>query len=73
MQWGVDGKPTWSAPKRIALWGVVAFMLTVRALIWVAMSYALAKGSGAEVGLLVFSIIFGISYAIVLRAALRAN
>jgi len=27
MQWGVDGKPTWTAPKQIGLWWMVAFML----------------------------------------------
>ena len=33
MQWGWDGKPTWHAPKWVALWGTVAFMLAVRAFI----------------------------------------
>ena len=23
MQWGFDGKPTWSAPKAVGLWGTV--------------------------------------------------
>lgn len=29
MQWGTDGKPTWHAPKAVALWGMVAFMIVV--------------------------------------------
>jgi hypothetical protein len=30
MQWGIDRKPTWSAQKWDALWGMVAFMLAGR-------------------------------------------
>lgn len=34
MQWGMDGKPTWSAPRHVAL----AFMPTVGALIMLAIA-----------------------------------
>jgi hypothetical protein len=34
MQWGFDGKPTWSAPKAIGLWGTVVLVLFTRSLIW---------------------------------------
>lgn len=73
MQWGTDGKPTWSAPKGLALWGMVAFMLAVRVLIWAAMTYTPSKVNGAELGLLIFSIVSAGSYLAVLRAAVRAN
>jgi hypothetical protein len=43
MQWGFDGKPTWDAPKRIALWGMVVFMLMVRLIIWTATTFAPEK------------------------------
>jgi hypothetical protein len=36
MQWGFDGEPTWYAPKAVGLWGIVAFALAVRLLIWAA-------------------------------------
>ena len=36
MQWGLDGKPNWYAPKQLALWGMVAFVITVRLFIWLA-------------------------------------
>lgn len=39
MQWGLDGKPTWTAPKRWALWGMIALMVIVRAFIWASMTY----------------------------------
>src|SRR5437763_6239361 len=57
MQWALDGKPTWYAPKAIALWGIVGFALAVRLSIWVAMTYVPDKVNGAEIGLLMVSII----------------
>jgi hypothetical protein len=38
MQWGFDGKPTWSAPKAVGLWFTVALALFTRFLIWGAMT-----------------------------------
>jgi len=73
MQWGLDGKPIWSAPKAIALWGTAAFVLGVRVLIWAAMTYMPAKVNGAEVGILLFSIIVAAAHFWILRAAIRAN
>jgi len=29
MQWGVDGKPTWYAPRSLGLWWMLGFMLIV--------------------------------------------
>jgi hypothetical protein len=73
MQWGLDGKPTWSAPKAIGLWAIVGVALITRFLIWVAMTYFPQTVHGAEPGLLMSSIIFVVSHAIVLRAAMKAN
>jgi hypothetical protein len=66
MQWGLDGKPTWYAPKWITLWGMVAFMIAVRALIWAAMTYYPEKVHGPEMGLFGFSIIAAASHLFVL-------
>ena len=73
MQWGLDGRPMWSAPKRTALWGTVAFMLAVRLLIWAAMTYVPDKVNGPEAGLLLFSIIVAAVHLWMLRSAARAN
>jgi hypothetical protein len=72
MQWGFDGKPTWYAPKRWALWGMVGFMLAVRLLIWLLATYTPERVHGVETGILGISIIIPISHAVVLRAAARA-
>ncbi len=73
MQWGFDGRPTWYAPKAVGLWGMVAFALAVRLLIWGLSTYAPTKVHGAEVGLLLFSVIFGASYVLMLRKAMQAS
>ena len=39
MQWGLDGRPNWCAPKWLALWWSVAFMLAIRLFIWLAATY----------------------------------
>jgi hypothetical protein len=52
MQWGFDGKPTWYAPKQVALWGMVLFMLAIRFFIWLASTYApQSVEDGGKVGL----------------------
>ena len=73
MQWGFDGKPTWSAPKAIGLWVTVVLALLTRLLIWVAMAYFPQTVHGAEPGLLMASIVFVASHLFVLVAAVRAN
>ncbi|WP_424630304.1 hypothetical protein [Bradyrhizobium sp. SYSU BS000235] len=71
MQWGLDGKPTWSAPKRWALWGTVALMVIVRGFIWASMTYTPEKMHGAELGLLLFSIIVALSHLFVISKATK--
>jgi hypothetical protein len=73
MQWGFDGQPTWGASKAVGLWGMVAFAIAVRSLIWVLSIYAPSKVHGAEVGLLFFSIMAAASHILVIRKALRAS
>lgn len=73
MQWGFDGKPTWYAPKAVALWGMVAFALAVRLLIWAAMTYVPDKVHGAEIALLLISAIVAAAHLFRMRAAARTN
>jgi uncharacterized membrane protein len=73
MQWGADGQPTWRASRAIGLWGAVAFALAVRLLIYVLSIYAPSRVHGAEVGLLLFSIIIAASHFLVLRRAVQAS
>jgi hypothetical protein len=73
MQWGFDGKPSWSAPKAVGLWGMVVLALLIRLLIWTAMTWFPQLVHGEEFGLLTASIIFAASHLFVLVAAYRAN
>ncbi|WP_156042137.1 DUF1648 domain-containing protein [Bradyrhizobium sp. URHD0069] len=73
MQWGFNGQPTWYAPKALGLWGMVAFALAIRLLIWAASTYVPEKLHGADIGLLLFSVIVAVVHVITLRAAARAN
>jgi hypothetical protein len=73
MQWGLDGQPTWDAPKRIVLWGMVVFMLMVRLIIWTATTFAPEEVHGADLGLILASVIIAASHIfIVLNAIKRA-
>jgi hypothetical protein len=71
MQWGTDGKPTWYAPKRLGLWGVVAFMLSVRLLIWMAMTCYPDSVHGADIGILGFSVIVAAAHVFTLMKAAK--
>jgi hypothetical protein len=73
MQWGFDGKPTWYAPKFVGLWITVAIALATRMLIWAASNYVPESVHGAEIGLLLISIIMPVVHLMILRAAVRAN
>jgi hypothetical protein len=69
MQWGPNGEPTWYAPKWLAMWGMIAFMVAVRLFIWLASRYALQHVHGAELGIVVFSLIAAGSHLFVLMKA----
>jgi hypothetical protein len=73
MQWGFDGKPAWYAPKIVGLWLTVAIALAARMLIWAASTYVPERVHGAEIGLLLISIIMPVVHLVILRAAARAN
>jgi hypothetical protein len=69
MQWGFDGKPTWYAPKQVALWGMVLFMLAIRFFIWLASTYAPQSVHGLEPGIVGFSVITAAVQIFVLKMA----
>lgn len=73
MQWGFDNRPTWYASKTVGLWGMVAFALAVRLLIWVLSTYAPSKVHCAEIGLLLFSLIVAASHVLMIRKAVQTN
>ena len=73
MQWGLDGKPTWHAPKAVGLWAMVVFALAVRLFIWAAMTYAPDRVRGPEIAVLLLSFIMVAVHLFMLRAAMRAG
>ncbi len=73
MQWRSDGTPTWYAPKWVALWAMVAFMLSVRLIIWLASTYAPQRVHGAELGIVLFAVIAAAAHIFVVRMARKAN
>jgi hypothetical protein len=73
MQWGFDGKPTWYAPKWLALWGTIVFMLAVRLLVWAAMTFDPQHVHGAEIGVLGFSMIMVLGQVYILSVAAKAD
>ncbi|MDQ8729445.1 DUF1648 domain-containing protein [Bradyrhizobium sp. LHD-71] len=73
MQWGLDGKPTWYAPKSIGLWGTVVLMLAVRLAIWAATIYVPERVDSPEIGLPLFAIIIAAAHFWILRSAARAR
>jgi hypothetical protein len=73
MQWGLDDKPTWYAPKAFGVWGLVALGFAVRLLIWAAMTFAPQVVHGEEVGLLLSSLILAGAHLFTLLMAARSN
>ena len=73
MQWGTDGKPTWHAPKWVALWGMVPFMLAIRLFIWLASTHTPQYVHGAELGIVLFSVIVAAAHIFVLKMAEKAQ
>lgn len=73
MQWGFDGRPTWHAPKQIALWLTIAIALVGRLLIWAAMTDMPSKVNGPDIGLLLLSVILAATHFWILRTAARTD
>jgi len=72
MQWGFNDRPTWYAPKWVALWGTVAFMLAIRLFVWLASSYVPQSLHRAELGLAGFSVVVTAAHIFVLKMAEEA-
>jgi hypothetical protein len=65
MQWRLNGQPTRSATKPVALWWMVGFMIAVRAAIRAASTYVPDKVHGVEWGVVLFSLAAALSHAVV--------
>jgi hypothetical protein len=72
MQWGTDGKPTWYAPRWVAIWWMLPFMIAVRFFIWLASTYDPEHVHGAELGVVLLSAISVGSHIFVLSMAEKA-
>jgi hypothetical protein len=73
MQWGSDGKPTWHARRWVALWWMIPFMIAARCIIWLASTYTPQSVHGAELGIVLFSVIAVASHVFVLKTAENAD
>lgn len=73
MQWGFDGRPTWSAPKWVGLWALIAFALIIRALIWAAMTWTPQHVHGADLGIVLMSVVVALSHVFILWRATKAE
>jgi hypothetical protein len=71
MQWGFDRKPTWFAPRLVALWFSVGLAVLVRLFILVLETHAPEKLNKASLGLILFSVIIATAHVIHMRAAAR--
>jgi hypothetical protein len=72
MQWGFNDRPTWYAPKWVALWGMVAFMLAFRLFVWLASTYVPQSLHQAELGIAGFSVVVTAAHIFVLKMAEEA-
>jgi hypothetical protein len=57
VQWGLDGKTTWRAPRAVALWGPPVFAILVRGVIYAATNLTPDKVHHVDIGLVLFSIV----------------
>jgi hypothetical protein len=69
MQWGSDGEPTWYAPKWLAMWGTVFFMVAVRLFIWLVSTYTPQIVHGVQLGIIGFSVVVAATHLFVLKKA----
>jgi hypothetical protein len=73
MQWGTNGKPTWYTLQWVAISWPKPFMIAVRSLIWLASTYDPKDVLGAELGVVLLSVISAASHIFVLRMAEKAD
>jgi Domain of unknown function (DUF1648) len=69
MQWGVAGRPNWYAPKWLALWGTVPFMLILRLFIWLAVTYTPQLVHGVQSGIVIMSVTVAAAHLYTLNKA----
>src|SRR4051794_31120161 len=69
MQWDISGRATWHAPKWVALWGMAAFMVAVRLLIWLTTVYAPSNVHGAQTGIVSLAVISATAHVFTLLKA----
>lgn len=72
MQWDATGKPTWFAPKWLAVWWGVALIALLRFIVWVGMVYFPAKTHQPELGIVIGSIIVAACHLYTLLKATKA-
>ena len=73
MQWGLDGRPNWYAPKWLALWGMAVFMFAVRLFIWLAATYAPEHVHGVQARILGLSVGVPAAHVFTLKTAATAR
>ena len=71
MQWGLDGKPTWYAPKEVGLWFTVGLAVVLRVVMLLQAQWGAPRRRKVAVGLMVFSIIVAVVHAGHLVAVMR--
>jgi hypothetical protein len=69
MQWGLDGTPNWYAPKWLALWWTVPFMLAIRIFIWLAATNTPQLVHGVQWGILGMSVTVAAAHFYTLKTA----
>jgi hypothetical protein len=66
MQWGIDGKPTWYAPKAAGLWGLILLAIAVRAGLYAAQVYVPHKVHNLDVGVGGFAVVMALTHLFLL-------
>lgn len=61
MQWGIDGKPTWYAPRLAGLWGLPMLALAVRAGLYAAQIYVPDRIHNFDLGVGGFGVVMALT------------
>jgi len=73
MQWGLDGRLNWYAPKWLALWRGVALLLAGRLFIRLVATYAPQHVHGVQVGIVMMSMTVAAAHVFTLKTAATAR
>lgn len=71
MQWGLNGEPTWFAPRLVALWFSFGLAVLVRLLILFMEAYNPNELHRVSLGLILFSVIITVVHIVHMGAAAR--